>query len=111
MSTRPQVMPGVETLSADDIIRDYRIAYRSRQISTLARGEVMLGRAMFGIFGDGKEVAQVALAHAFEPGDIRSGYYRDQTLMLALDRLTAQQFFAQLYAHADLDADPMSGGR
>jgi pyruvate/2-oxoglutarate/acetoin dehydrogenase E1 component/TPP-dependent pyruvate/acetoin dehydrogenase alpha subunit len=96
---------------AEGIIRDYRIAYQSRQISTLARGEVMLGRAMFGIFGDGKEVAQVALARSFKPGDIRSGYYRDQTIMLALDLLTPQQFFAQLYAHADLAADPMSGGR
>jgi pyruvate/2-oxoglutarate/acetoin dehydrogenase E1 component/TPP-dependent pyruvate/acetoin dehydrogenase alpha subunit len=94
-----------------EIIRDYRIAYQSRQMSTLARGEVMLGRAMFGIFGDGKEVAQVALAHAFQPGDVRSGYYRDQTIMLALNLLTPQQFFAQLYAHADLAADPMTGGR
>jgi 2-oxoisovalerate dehydrogenase E1 component len=80
-------------------------------VSMLARGEVMLGRAMFGIFGDGKEVAQVALAKVFEPGDIRSGYYRDQTLMFALGLLDAQQFFAQLYAHTDVAADPASGGR
>jgi len=93
------------------VLRDYEIAYTSRQVSTLARGEVMLGRAMFGIFGDGKEVAQVALARSFEPGDIRSGYYRDQTLMFALGLLTVQQFFAQLYAHADISADPASGGR
>jgi pyruvate/2-oxoglutarate/acetoin dehydrogenase E1 component/TPP-dependent pyruvate/acetoin dehydrogenase alpha subunit len=99
------------TLEPDDIIRDYRVAYRSRQVSLLARGEVMLGRAMFGIFGDGKEVAQVALARVIEPGDVRSGYYRDQTLMFALDLLTAQQFFAQLYAHTDLEADPASAGR
>jgi pyruvate/2-oxoglutarate/acetoin dehydrogenase E1 component/TPP-dependent pyruvate/acetoin dehydrogenase alpha subunit len=99
------------TLEPDDILRDYRVAYRSRQVSLLARGEVMLGRAMFGIFGDGKEVAQVALARVIEPGDVRSGYYRDQTLMFALDLLTAQQFFAQLYAHTDLEADPASGGR
>lgn len=99
------------TLEPDDIIRDYRVAYRSRQVSLLARGEVMLGRAMFGIFGDGKEVAQVALARVIEPGDVRSGYYRDQTLMFALDLLTVQQFFAQLYAHTDLEADPASGGR
>ncbi len=111
MSTRPQLSGGGTTLGVDDIVRDYRIAYQSRQISTIARGEVMLGRAMFGIFGDGKEVAQVALAHAFQPGDIRSGYYRDQTLMLALELITPQQFFAQLYAHADLEADPASGGR
>ncbi|MEO5511256.1 MAG: transketolase, partial [Longimicrobiales bacterium] len=93
MSTKPQaagqreavaLFKGGEKLSAEDVVRDYRIAYRSRQMSTLARGEVMLGRAMFGIFGDGKELAQVALARAFEKGDVRSGYYRDQTLMLAL---------------------------
>ena len=77
----------------------------------LARGEVMLGRAMFGIFGDGKEVAQVALAHAFQPGDIRSGYYRDQTLMFALGLLDVEQFFAQVYANTDNAADPASSGR
>src|SRR4051812_17058846 len=98
-------------LQREDIIRDYRIAFRSRQVSMLARGEVMLGRAMFGIFGDGKEVAQVALARAFRPGDVRAGYYRDQTLMFALGLLDAQQFFAQLYAHTDIEADPASGGR
>jgi 2-oxoisovalerate dehydrogenase E1 component len=103
--------PAVTKLKAADIINDYRVAYRSRQVSTLARGEVMLGRAMFGIFGDGKEVAQVALARSFEFGDIRSGYYRDQTLMFALGLLTVEQFFAQLYAHADIAADPASGGR
>jgi len=93
------------------MIRDYRIAYRSRQVSTSARGEVMRGRAMFGIFGDGKEVAQVALARAFEAGDVRSGYYRDQTLMFALGLLDVRQFFAQLYAHTDVTADPASAGR
>ena len=98
-------------LAASDVVSDYRTAYRSRQVSTLARGEVMLGRAMFGIFGDGKEVAQVALARSFRHGDIRSGYYRDQTLMFALGLLTVQQFFAQLYAHSDIEADPASGGR
>ena len=101
----------VGALETDDIIRDYRIAFRSRQVSTLARGEVMLGRAMFGIFGDGKEVAQVALARAFQPGDIRSGYYRDQTLMFALGLLDVRQFFAQLYANTERDADPASAGR
>ncbi len=95
----------------EGVLQDYRIAYRSRQTSTLARGEVMLGRAMFGIFGDGKEVAQVALARAFQPGDVRSGYYRDQTLMFALGLLTTQQFFAQLYAHTDVAAEPASAGR
>ncbi|HEY4302880.1 MAG TPA: thiamine pyrophosphate-dependent enzyme [Gemmatimonadaceae bacterium] len=98
-------------LDRQDIVQDYRIAFRSRQVSILARGEVMLGRAMFGIFGDGKEVAQVALAHAFQPGDIRSGYYRDQTLMFALGLLNVEQFFAQVYANTENDADPASSGR
>jgi pyruvate/2-oxoglutarate/acetoin dehydrogenase E1 component/TPP-dependent pyruvate/acetoin dehydrogenase alpha subunit len=101
----------VAGLEPDEVLRDYRIAYRSRQVSVLARGEVMLGRAMFGIFGDGKEVAQVALARAFRNGDVRSGYYRDQTLMFALGLLDVRQFFAQLNAHADVEADPASGGR
>jgi pyruvate/2-oxoglutarate/acetoin dehydrogenase E1 component/TPP-dependent pyruvate/acetoin dehydrogenase alpha subunit len=101
----------IGALDTEDVIRDYRIAFRSRQVSTLARGEVMLGRAMFGIFGDGKEVAQVALAHAFEAGDIRSGYYRDQTLMFALGLLDVRAFFAQLYANTEDDADPASAGR
>ena len=107
---RPASAPASPVKPAE-ILTDYRTAWRSRQVSTLARGEVMLGRAMFGIFGDGKEVAQVALARAFRPGDIRSGYYRDQTLMFALGLLSVQEFFAQLYAHADLAADPASGGR
>jgi pyruvate/2-oxoglutarate/acetoin dehydrogenase E1 component/TPP-dependent pyruvate/acetoin dehydrogenase alpha subunit len=111
MSIGAELHQDVAGVAPADIVRDYRIAYRSRQVSTLARGEVMLGRAMFGIFGDGKEVAQVALAHAFRPGDVRSGYYRDQTLMFALGLLTVQQFFAQLYAHADVEADPASAGR
>lgn len=101
----------VTKLEPAEVIKDYGVAYRSRQVSTLARGEVMLGRAMFGIFGDGKEVAQVALARSFAFGDVRSGYYRDQTLMFALGLLTVQQFFAQLYAHSDIVADPASGGR
>src|SRR5581483_4622589 len=111
-STSASVTGGVVgALESDDIIRDYRIAFRSRQVSTLARGEVMLGRAMFGIFGDGKEVPQVALARAFQPGDIRSGYYRDQTLMFALGLLDVRGFFAQLYANTENDADPASAGR
>ncbi len=108
---KPSRAAAALTLTTAEVISDYRTAYRSRQVSTLARGEVMLGRAMFGIFGDGKEIAQVALARSFRAGDIRSGYYRDQTLMFALGLLTVQQFFAQLYAHADIVADPASGGR
>jgi 2-oxoisovalerate dehydrogenase E1 component len=93
------------------IIQDYRIAHRSRLASIIARQEVFSGKAKFGIFGDGKEVAQVALAHAFRKGDFRSGYYRDQTLMFALGILRLEEFFAQLYGHADLAAEPNFGGR
>ena len=93
------------------VLRDYRIGYRSRQCSIVARKEVFSGKAKFGIFGEGKELAQLAMAYAFQKGDFRSGYYRDQTLMFALGVLTPQQFFAQLYAHADVAADPATGGR
>jgi pyruvate/2-oxoglutarate/acetoin dehydrogenase E1 component/TPP-dependent pyruvate/acetoin dehydrogenase alpha subunit len=97
--------------NAEVVLRDYQIGYRSRQCSIVARKEVFAGRAKFGIFGEGKELAQLAMAHAFKKGDFRSGYYRDQTLMFALDLLTPEQFFAQLYAHADVAAEPASGGR
>jgi pyruvate/2-oxoglutarate/acetoin dehydrogenase E1 component/TPP-dependent pyruvate/acetoin dehydrogenase alpha subunit len=93
------------------ILEDYRIAHRSRLTSIIARQEVFSGKAKFGIFGDGKEVAQVALAHAFRKGDFRSGYYRDQTLMFALGLLGLEQYFAQIYGHADLSAEPNFGGR
>jgi pyruvate/2-oxoglutarate/acetoin dehydrogenase E1 component/TPP-dependent pyruvate/acetoin dehydrogenase alpha subunit len=93
------------------VLADYRIAWESRQASLLGRREVLTGKAKFGIFGDGKEVAQVALARAFRPGDFRSGYYRDQTLMVALGLLTLEQFFAQLYANADPEEEPCSAGR
>ena len=95
----------------DAVLRDYRVGVRSRHISVLGRAEVLTGRAKFGIFGDGKEVAQLAMAYAFRKGDIRSGYYRDQTFMLALGAITVREFFAQLYAHADLEAEPAFGGR
>ena len=98
-------------LTVNDILHDYRVAYASRQASLVGRKEVFLGRAKFGVFGDGKEVAQVAMARFFRNGDHRSGYYRDQTFMFASELLTIQQFFAQLYAHTDLDAEPASGGR
>jgi 2-oxoisovalerate dehydrogenase E1 component len=99
------------TFSKEIIINDYRLAYRSRLASILGRQEVFSGKAKFGIFGDGKEVAQVALAHAFRKGDFRSGYYRDQTLMFALGLLSLEEFFAQIYGHADLAAEPNFGGR
>lgn len=101
----------LETISAEEILRDYRLAFQSRQASLLGRREVLMGKAMFGIFGDGKEVAQVALAKAFRHGDFRSGYYRDQTLMFALGLSDIQKFFAQLYAHTDVEAEPASVGR
>ena len=95
----------------ESIIEDYRIAVRSRQASIIGRREVHNGKAKFGIFGDGKEVAQLAWARAFRKGDWRSGYYRDQTFMLALGATTLDEYFAQLYAHADVAHDPFSGGR
>jgi len=98
-------------LSAEEIIKDYRTAFQSRQASLIGRKEVMAGKAKFGIFGDGKEVPQLAMAKAFRKGDFRSGYYRDQTLIFALGMHTMQEYFAQLYAHADVDADPASAGR
>jgi len=98
-------------LSVTDILNDYKAAYASREASLIGRKEVFLGRAKFGVFGDGKEVAQVVMARFFQNGDYRSGYYRDQTFMFTAGMLTLQQFFAQLYAHTDLEAEPASGGR
>ncbi len=98
-------------LSNAQLINNYRLAFRSRQASIIGRREVLTGKAKFGIFGDGKEMIQLAIAHHFRKGDWRSGYYRDQTWMMALDLINLEQFFAQLYAHADNHADPHSGGR
>ncbi|MEA2572508.1 MAG: hypothetical protein QOI24_4509 [Acidobacteriota bacterium] len=95
----------------ESILDDYRVAYRSRQASLIGRKEVLTGKAKFGIFGDGKEIAQLAMARAFRRGDFRSGYYRDQTFMFAIGAATLEEFFAQLYAHPDVDADPWSAGR
>lgn len=95
----------------DDVLRDYRIAFQSRQASLLGRREVLTGKAKFGIFGDGKEVPQLAMARAFQKGDFRSGYYRDQTFMFALGISNVREFFAQMYAHADVIAEPSSAGR
>jgi pyruvate/2-oxoglutarate/acetoin dehydrogenase E1 component/TPP-dependent pyruvate/acetoin dehydrogenase alpha subunit len=99
------------SFSSEEVLNDYRLAYLSRQMSLIGRREVMSGKAKFGIFGDGKELPQLAMAKAFHKGDFRSGYYRDQTFMLAIGELTAKEFFAQLYAHADVEADPASAGR
>src|SRR4249920_2529708 len=87
------------------VLNDYRIACESRQASLVGRKEVLTGKAKFGIFGDGKEVAQLAMAKAFKEGDFRSGYYRDQTFMFAIGELSIQEYFAQLYANTDKDAD------
>lgn len=95
----------------DEILRDYKLVTLSREVSLLGRKEVLTGKAKFGIFGDGKELAQVCMAKQFRQGDWRSGYYRDQTFMFAIGELTVQQWFAQLYAHADVNAEPASGGR
>ena len=94
-----------------EVLNDYKVAKVSRECSLLGRREVLTGKAKFGIFGDGKEVPQLAMAKSFKVGDFRSGYYRDQTFMMAIGELTAQQFFAALYAHTDINADPMSAGR
>ncbi len=94
-----------------EILADYRLACESREASLLGRKEVFMGKAKFGIFGDGKEVAQLAMAKVFKNGDFRSGYYRDQTFMFAIGQLSLQQYFAQLYAHTDVEADPASAGR
>ncbi len=95
----------------NEVLKDYRIARISRECSLLGRREVLTGKAKFGIFGDGKEVPQLAMAKAFQNGDFRSGYYRDQTFMMAIGELTPQQFFAGLYAHTDINVEPMSAGR
>ena len=104
-----------DSLSKDEfiqeVITDYIIAYKSRQASLIGRKEVLTGKAKFGIFGDGKEVAQVAMARYMQNGDFRAGYYRDQTLMFALGLSDVQKFFAQLYAHPSVEHEPSSAGR
>src|SRR4051812_34369077 len=105
----------LERLSFDhfrnEVLQDYRVACVSREASLLGRKEVLTGKAKFGIFGDGKEVAQIAMAKFFQPGDFRSGYYRDQTFMFAAGLATVDQFFAQLYADPSLEREPFSAGR
>jgi pyruvate/2-oxoglutarate/acetoin dehydrogenase E1 component/TPP-dependent pyruvate/acetoin dehydrogenase alpha subunit len=99
------------TFTREEVLRDYRIAFESRHASLIGRKEVFMGKAKFGIFGDGKEVPQLAMAKYFQKGDFRSGYYRDQTFMMAIGELTLEAFFAQLYAHTDIEHDPATGGR
>jgi len=113
-------IPGTVTtddaeLSFDDfkqvVLNDYLIGFESRQASLIGRREVLTGKAKFGIFGDGKEVAQLAMAKVFQKGDWRAGYYRDQTFMFATGMSNLKEFFAQLYAHPDIEKDPASAGR
>lgn len=105
-----KVLENIE-LSKEEILNDYMLGWRSRHTSYLGRKEVFLGRAKFGVFGDGKELPQIAMAKVFKKGDFRSGYYRDQTFMFAAGMLSSRQFFAQLYAHTDVNAEPASAGR
>lgn len=115
MENRTEGTASLEQLSFDnfrnEVLQDYRYACLSREASLLGRKEVLTGKAKFGIFGDGKEVAQVAMAKFFQPGDFRSGYYRDQTFMFAAGLATVEQFFAQLYADTNVENEPFSGGR
>lgn len=111
MSQTKTMVSGLSAKKASSILADYKLACESREASLLGRKEVFMGKAKFGIFGDGKELAQLAMAKVFRAGDHRAGYYRDQTFMLAIGELTLQQYFAQLYAHTDVEADPASAGR
>src|ERR1700704_2737093 len=95
----------------EEVLKDYRTVCESREVSLLGRKEVLTGKAKFGIFGDGKELPQIAMAKAFKNGDFRSGYYRDQTFMMGIGQHSVQEFFAQLYAHTDVNAEPASAGR
>ncbi|MGZ4054761.1 MAG: alpha-ketoacid dehydrogenase subunit alpha/beta [Bacteroidia bacterium] len=114
MSKAEETIPSGKTKVSEFIkivLNDYRIANESREASLMGRREVLTGKAKFGIFGDGKEIAQLAMAKVFQNGDFRSGYYRDQTFMFATGNLSLQEWFAGLYGHTDVDAEPMSAGR
>ncbi len=100
-----------KAFTKEEVLNDFYTAWLSRHISLIGRREVLTGKAKFGIFGDGKEVPQLAMAKVFKPGDWRSGYYRDQTFMLAADMATPEELFAQLYGDTDLAANPGNGGR
>jgi TPP-dependent pyruvate/acetoin dehydrogenase alpha subunit len=110
MKTEKSKTGGI-SLSGEEILKDYRIANESRQASLLGRREVLSGKAKFGIFGDGKEVPQLAMARVFKNGDWRSGYYRDQTFMLASGMMGLEEFFSQLYGDTAPGANPGTGGR
>jgi len=95
----------------EQLLKDFKLAWESRHASLMGRKEVFMGKAKFGIFGDGKELAQLAMAKYFKEGDFRAGYYRDQTFMFAIGQLTIKEYFAQLYAHTSVEAEPASAGR
>ena len=101
---------GIE-FSTEEVLNDYLIANISRNLSLIGRREVLGGKAKFGIFGDGKEIPQLAMAKVFQDGDWRSGYYRDQTFMLAAGLMKPEEFFAQLYGDTDLEFNPQTAGR
>ena len=113
--TKKSTSENVESIDFEsfkkEVINDFKLACLSREASLLGRREVLSGKAKFGIFGDGKELAQIALSKQFKNGDFRSGYYRDQTIMMAIGQLNVQQYFAGLYAHTDIEKEPQSAGR
>src|ERR1700688_2484608 len=111
VSTPEQTQQIRTQFTRESILEDYRVAYRSRQVSLIGRREVLTGKAKFGIFGDGKEVAQLALAKVLRPGDFRPGAARAETLMFVRDLLTVAQFFAQRYADPHVEREPCSAGR
>ncbi len=111
MQSEQAIAENPNAVFIQEILNDFRLACLSREASLLGRKEVLTGKAKFGIFGDGKELAQICAAKQFRNGDFRSGYYRDSTFMLAIGQSNVQQLFAGLYAHTDIDAEPTSGGR
>ncbi|WP_027419436.1 alpha-ketoacid dehydrogenase subunit alpha/beta [Crocinitomix catalasitica] len=111
MSNQKATLNAVDKKYSTTVLEDYKLARISRETSLIGRREVLGGKAKFGIFGDGKEIAQIAMAKQFKNGDFRSGYYRDQTFMMAIGALTVKQYFAALYAHTDVEKEPASGGR
>ena len=111
MSAQKEVLNLLDKKYKAEVLADFRLARVSRETSLVGRREVLGGKAKFGIFGDGKEIAQIAMAKQFKNGDFRSGYYRDQTFMMAIGALTVQEYFAALYAQTDINKEPASGGR
>jgi 2-oxoisovalerate dehydrogenase E1 component len=111
MAEEQEVLSKVDKKHTAEVLADYKLARISRETSLMGRREVLGGKAKFGIFGDGKEIAQLAMAKQFQNGDFRSGYYRDQTFMMAIGALTVKEYFAALYAHTDVEKEPASAGR